>query len=164
MVKIIEIMSTQFWNKIPSLRCLWRLNRILYATANFAFYQHKFTSQNIHLTVKWLILRLFTDSRFWQMSRSNLCESGCGNKEMSENDNLLNFNFNFHFLAVTRQLNRWPCHSVTDSVSDSVSHFWLPPFEDWDFYVLVGLNFWPQWQFLMTIVDGNFLWQFLMTI
>ena len=33
------------------------------------------------------------------------------------------------FLAVTWQLNRWPCHWLSDSLTDSVSHFWFEHYE-----------------------------------
>ena len=94
------------------------------------------------------------------------------------------------FLAVTWQLNRWPCHSLSHSVtqwlSDSVSHFLFltlksDPRDLWplrhlitvmrkhdltNFLTIFDDNFWWQfwWQFFMTIFYDNFWWQFLMII
>ena len=56
------------------------------------------------------------------------------------------------FLAVTWQLNRWPCHWLTH---------WLTEWATFDFQHSERL---VDDILLMTFVDDNFLWQFLMTI
>ena len=70
----------------------------------------------------------------------------------------------FSFLAVTWQLNRWPCHWLTHWLTDSLTH--------WPTFCFLTLksdprDLWPLrhwWQFLMTIFDDIFWWQFSMTI
>ena len=77
-------------------------------------------------------MKPFWGNNFWKISVSKLALkqiwqlslhlfSALGT--MNIKSNILSVQFKLCFLAVTWQLNRWPCHWVTDSLTHSVSHF-----------------------------------------
>ena len=61
------------------------------------------------------------------------------------------------FLAVTWQLNRWPCHSLTHWLTQwaTLDNFWpfLTIFDNFWQFLTIYDNFWQFWQFL-TIFDN----------
>ena len=70
----------------------------------------------------------------------------------------------FLIFSCPEQLNRWPCHSLTHSLTFTFAYkeqsYRLVTFET--FMTIFDDNFW--WQFIMTIFDDNFWWQLLMKI